>query len=744
MSAAPTAPLAETRPRASRVPVLALYSATLTLSAALVFMVQPMFARLLLPLLGGTPAVWTVALLFFQTALLLAYLYAHWTTRRFGVRRQAALHLALVAGAMIVLPIGVPDGWTPPTDSSPIPWLLAVLVVAVGLPYFVVSSTAPLLQSWLADTDHPDAADPYFLYRASNVGSVVGLLAYPVLVEPGLGLDAQGWLWSAGYGLFAVLIVACALVLWRARRHAGTAAIEDPVESSKPITAARRLWWVALAFVPSSLMLAGTTALSLNVAPMPLLWVLPLSLYLASFVVVFSRSRGTGLARRVARLAMPPLAVALAGVIALGQTEPLWLVGLIHLAALFAVALVCHGELAGDRPASSHLTEFYAFVSLGGALGGVFNGVIAPMVFDHLTEYPIALVLACLMLPAAGAWKQISPAKHVLPAVLLGAAALLAFQSTEGSSSGLWITAGAAGMACVLLSRHPLRFGLAVGAVMAATWIGTLDDSRAIHQERSFFGVHRVEVSADDILHELWHGTILHGGQVGGRAIDGVAYYHPHGPIGQVLDALPDREVARRAAVVGLGAGAMACHTRSGDRWTFYEIDPTVERIARNPELFSYLRDCKGSFDVVLGDGRLSLAKERDAGFGLIVLDAFGSDAVPVHLLTRDAVELYADKLAPSGVMAFHISNKYLDLEPVVGNVAAAAGLSCFAQNHEDVTPAQARGYMLPSHWVAMARSRDDLGRLPADRRWHACERDEGARTWTDDYSNVVGAIKWN
>lgn len=744
MAAVPTAPRAEPRQRASRLPVLVLYSVTLALSAALVFMVQPMFGRLLLPLLGGTPAVWTIALLFFQSALLLAYLYAHWSTRRFGVRRQAALHLALVAAALIVLPIGVPGGWSPPAESSPLPWLLAVLVVSVGLPYFVVSSTAPLLQSWLADSDHPDAGDPYFLYRASNVGSVVGLLSYPLLVEPGLGLDAQTWLWSGGYALFGGLMIACAVVLWRSRRaSAGPAAAAEPQESAAPITRGRRARWVLLAFVPSSLMLGATTALSLNVAPVPLLWVVPLSLYLASFIVVFSRARGTGLVGRAAAFVTPPLAVLLAGVIALGLHTPLWLIALIHLATLFAVALVCHGRLAADRPASANLTEFYAYVSLGGALGGLFNGVIAPLLFDQLTEYPIALVLACFLLPSAKRWRDgFSLGRHVLPAVALGGIALYAFQLTESSATALWVATGLVGLGCLALSRHPLRFGIAVAAAMVASWVGTIDNSRVIYQERSFFGVHRVEVSADDILHELWNGKILHGAQVGGRAIDPVSYYHPHGPLGQVFAKLPDRELLDRAAVVGLGSGAIACHSRPGDRWTFYEIDPTVESIARNNDLFSYLRDCKGSFNVVLGDGRLSLTKERDATYGLIVQDAFGSDAVPTHLVTREAVELYKRKLRPGGVLMFHVSNKYLDLEPVVGNLAAATGLTCLAQDDREISARDARGYMLPSHWTVLARSPADLGGLNDDRRWGAC-RTNGDRVWTDDYANVLSAIAW-
>lgn len=727
-------------PARSRLPLLALYSGTLALSAALVFMVQPMFARFVLPLLGGTPAVWTTAMLFFQTALLLGYLYAHWSTRRFGVRRQAALHLAIVAAALLVLPIGVPGGWTPPEASSPVPWLLLLLVVAVGLPFFVVSSTAPLLQSWLAASDHPDAKDPYFLYRASNLGSVLGLLAYPLLVEPGLTLDEQSWLWSGGYLALAVLLTACAVAVWRSRPPAPA---EEAEVVAEPIGAARRVRWVALAFVPSSLMLGATTALTTNVAPIPLLWVLPLSLYLLSFIAVFSRREGAWRGHRLALLAMPPLVVLVAGIITIGFYEPLWLIVPVHLLAFFAVALVCHGELASARPSASRLTQFYAFVALGGALGGVFNVVVAPNVFNSLTEYPVVLVLAAFMLPLrSGKWSDpMSFRRHLLPPLTLGAVALVALLATEGMKWEHRIAYIAIGLLCAALGRHPLRFGLALAAVMAAVWLPTLDNTKVIYQDRSFFGINRVESKFGDVIHELRNGTIVHGAQIGGLGIDPITYYHRTGPMGQLLSAMPDRSVARRAGIVGLGAGSMACLSVPGDRWTFFEIDPSVERLARDNRLFNFLRDCKGKFDVVLGDGRLSLRRRADRSFGLIVLDAFSADAIPIHLMTTNAVELYRRKLKPHGVLAFHISNKYLDLEPVVGNVARSTGMSCFAQ-HDRRVGGRLFG-KFPSHWVALARTPRDLGRVSGDPRWHRCRHD-GGRAWSDDYANVVGAIRWH
>ncbi len=732
----------EPPPSRRRFGMVALYSATLVVSATLVFMVQPMFARFVLPLLGGTPAVWTTAMLFFQTALLLAYLYAHWTTRRFGPRRQAALHLALVAAALLVLPLGLPDGWTPPVDSSPVPWLLLLLLVSVGLPFFVVSSTAPLLQCWLADTDHPDGRDPYFLYRASNIGSVIGLLSYPLLVERELTLDAQSWLWSAGYGLLAVLLSGSALMMWRSRRPAAdTPAIGDDAPAER-ISAGRRVRWVTLAFVPSSLMLGATSAMTMNLAPIPLLWVLPLSLYLVSFILVFSRGEGAGPWHRYALYAMPPLVVVLAGMVVIGISDPLWLVIGANLAAFFAVALVMHGELAADRPSAGQLTQFFAWVSLGGALGGVFNVIVAPTVFNSLTEYPLVLILACFLLPMrSGGWRdELSFRRHLLGPLLVGAVGAGLLLLTEGHVWEHRAVFIGMGLACLSMFRNPLRFGLALSLGLLAIWGSSVGDANVIYQDRSFFGINRVEEKLDGIIHELKNGNIVHGAQIGSVGIAPTTYYHPTSPIGQLLDGVPDRSVMNQVAVVGLGAGSMACLSQTGENWTFFEIDPAVVKLASDPKLFSFLRDCEGVFDVQVGDGRLSLREEPDGKFGLIALDAFSSDAIPIHLMTTEAVELYAQKLRPGGMIAFHISNKYLELEPVVGNVARAAGLACHGQT--DVKIQRGALYKYPSRWVVLSRSRSDLGRVARDPDWHPCAADPDARPWSDDYANVVGAFR--
>ena len=748
--------------------VLALFSATLFLSAGLTFLVQPMFAKFVLPLFGSTPAVWNTSMLFFQTTLLAGYLYAHESTRRLGVRRQSALHVAVLLVPLLVLPIGVPDGWIPEGDSNPVPWLLGLLAIAVGLPFFVVSTTAPLLQRWLAATDHPAAADPYFLYRASNLGSVLGLLGYPLAVEPSLRLAQQGWLWSGGYGLLVLLVLACAAVVWRSPRGSeaggpiptpgsGVAA-EDPLgatDADPPTgaiarpTVARRLRWVGLAFVPSSLMLGVTAAITTDIAPIPLLWSLPLSLYLISFILVFAPgARADGLHRAMV-FALPGVVLLISVLLLLEVRGPLWILVPVHLAGFFVVAVVCHGELARDRPAARRLTEFYLLISLGGALGGVFNAVVAPVLFDSLAEYPVALVLAALCLPRRA--PRIPPGPYArwldlaLPIALGTLVALMVslVELAEGDAQqyGRMFAFGMAAGVAVNFIRRPLRFGLSVGAIVLAVALAAAPDERELHRERSFFGVYRVTSAEGGDLHRLVHGTTTHGAQdfSPGRERTPISYYHRRGPIGQLLAAMPPSET-RRAAIIGLGTGSVACYSKPGERWTFYEIDPTVERIARDPRYFTYLRVCPGEFDVVLGDARLRLPRAADRRYGLIMADAFSSDAVPIHLITREALALYRSKLREHGIVAFNVSNSYVALEPVLGNLARDAGMACVAQEDrrggEDGVPETDA-----SDWVVMARHARDLRAVAPHRRWQDCRRSPGSAPWTDNYSNLLGAL---
>ena len=741
------------RPGAS---VVALYSVTLFVSAGLTFLVQPMFTKFVLPLVGSTPAVWNTSMLFFQTTLLLGYLYAHESTRRLGVRRQTIVHLAILLIPLVVLPIGVPDGWIPPAESNPVLWLLGLLAVAVGLPFFVVSTTAPLLQRWLASTDHPAAGDPYFLYRASNLGSVLGLLGYPLVLEPSLRLDDQGWVWSAGYALLVVLVAACVVVVWRRSPADAPEALESeevPAQDAKApatLTLLRRLRWVGLAFVPSSLMLGVTSAITTDIAPIPLLWSLPLSLYLISFILVFAPgSRPDGL-HRVMVGALPAVVMLISLMLLLGVRGPLWLVLPLHLVGFFVVAVVCHGELARDRPPARRLTEFYLLISLGGALGGVFNAIVAPALFDSLAEYPIVIVLAALCLPRRE--PRIAPSRYArrldlaLPLVLGGfvaaSVALIEIGEIDPQGYGTQFVFGMAAGLAFNFRRRPLRFAASIGAIVLGVTLASAPDARELHRERSFFGVYRVTEAEDGNLHRLVHGTTIHGSQdfsTPATERTPSSYYHRGSPIGRLLSAVPS-SVTERAAIIGLGTGSVACHSAPGERWTFYEIDPTVQRIARDPRFFSYLRVCPGSFDVVLGDARLTLSRAAGERFGLIMADAFSSDAVPVHLITREALALYRSKLAEHGIIAFNISNSYVVLEPVLGNLAHEARMACVARRdtrsgRDGIPETDA------STWVVMSRRAGDLRAVAPAPGWHVCRRAPDSAAWTDDYSNLLSAI---
>ena len=759
---------------------------------------------------------WTGSMMFFQAALLASYLYVHLTTSWLGARRQAIVHLVLVLLPLSIFifagPVDVPgEEWAPPADSNPLLWLLGLLAVAVGLPFFAVAATNPLIQRWLADTEHPSAKDPYFLYRASNLGSVIGLLGYPLLVERELVLESQGWAWTLGYGLLVALVILCAALLWRSAPAAQGEEGEGPEEepgppapagtataggggslgeslayglSSSP-TLLRRLRWIGLTFVPSSLMLGVTAFITTDITPIPLLWVIPLSLYLFSFVVVFSPSvRVPDILHKAMVLALPIVAALL--VITILDSElrdPYWLLILLHILGFFVVAMVCHGEVARDRPPVRHLTEFYLWVAVGGLLGGVFNALLAPVVFDTVVEYPLVIVLACLFLPGAilaqvvnrrrngesqrdgeeergpdearrgrGVGRLLEPRllDLVLPVALGVTVVALSWAIEEfvedpglnDTASKTIIYLGAA--ACLYFayfSNRPVRFGLGVAAVIVAATIAT-GTGNALYEDRSFFGVYQVTGEEEGAgHHELVAGDTNHGAQfLGTTPPQPITYYHRTGPIGQLFEALPEG-VTSRPAVIGLGTGTMACYNRPGQQLDFYEIDPLIERVARNENLFTYLRDCPGEFNVNLGDARLSLGEVPDGSYGVIVGDAFSSDAIPVHLITREALDLYFSKLQSNGVVALHISNRHLELEPVLGNLAQDSGLACRAQLDTHIADAPGK---FVSHWVVMARQEDHLAGIAEDERWMPCATAPSQSVWTDDYSNLLSTFTWD
>ena len=728
----------------------ALYTLTLFVSAALLFLVQPMIARMLLPLFGGTPAVWNTCMVFFQALLLAGYGYAHVATARLGSRRQAMLHLAVLLLPLAVLPLTVPTGWSLPNTGHPVAWLLGLLLVTVGLPFFVVSTSGPLMQRWFADSGHPAASDPYFLYAASNSGSMLALLAYPFLLEPNLTLAAQGRVWAAGYGLLVLLTAACGAALLRAPAPKDAKAIGvGPDPATPPVTSRRRLRWVLLAFVPSSLLLGVTNFITTNVAPVPLLWVLPLALYLATFILAFARSRvlPPGVLFR-----WLPLAALLVVFVLLdeGTELPVGVLAGVHLFGLFWVATTCHCLLAGDRPPAGRLTEFYLWLSAGGVLGGLFNALVAPVFFAGPWEYPLVLVLACVLRPAPpwsarpGWWDLALPAG--LGALTAGLVLSAKAYGLPPGELAVGVMFGLPAVLCYTFVDRPVRFALGLGALLLAAGLFRDVHGTVLYRTRSFFGIHRVTLDPSGAFHMLVHGNTVHGQQSVDPARRGepLTYYHRTGPAGRVFAALRGDERLWRVALVGLGAGALACYGEEGQEWTYYEIDPAVERIARDGRLFTFLSDAERRgvrLGVVPGDARLTLAR-RGEPCGVLVVDAFSSDAIPVHLLTREALRVYLGRLRDDGVLAFNISNRYLDLEPVLAGLARDAGLECFVCEDLVVRDDEKRGGKAPSIWAVMARRRGHLAKVLADGRWQPARPRAGMAVWSDDFSNLFGVLK--
>ena len=727
-----------------------LFAAVAFAGASLVFVVEPMVARLVLPLLGGSPAVWNTSLAFFQLALLAGYAYAHLLQRLASVRWQVSAHLVVLGLAATVLPLRVTGALGDPPADAPALWLIGVLTLSIGAPFAALSATAPLVQAWHARAmRHEGASEPYALYVASNLGSLLALLAYPVLVEPNLTLAVQRGGWTFGYAAFAALAAILGATIWRAARTAPA-----PVAAhTAPASWRERAIWLALAAAPSSLMLGVTNYVTTDLGSAPFLWVAPLALYLLTFVVAF-QSRPT--IRPALVLTLQAVAVALCSaslrVWALGFVPAL----VIHLTAFFLTALVCHQALVARRPPPERLTEFYIWMSLGGVVGGAFNAFLAPVLFPTVIEYPAALALACLARPwGQGQLKRwqlwVFAGAAIAAALAIGASGRAGpmhqlFAPLAGLPAPILVgfpLATAAGLA-ILLRGRALVFTGAITCLVFASWHVT-DTNDVLWTGRSFFGVVRVSQATDPLLgpvRVLTHGTTLHGAQ----AVSGpdhcrpLVYYAPEAPIGQVFEAEAARKPRLSVGVVGLGSGAVAAYTRPGDTLRFFEIDPLVVRVARDSGAFSYIRDCaRGQVDYTLGDARLTLARSPPGSFDLLLIDAFSSDSVPAHLLTTEAARMYLDKLKPDGVVIFHLSNRNLDLiRPAAAIAAAASGRPGLAQSYRPGPPSSYRSFS--EDVVIMAKSPSGLSPFVHDGRWSKAGPG-GVRPWTDDYTNLFGAL---
>jgi hypothetical protein len=730
------------------------FSAAIFVAAGLLFLVEPMVGKLILPIAGGTPAVWTTSVLFFQVVLLCGYGYAHLVSR-LRPRLQAVVHLVVVAAALLALPIAIPAGVDPPAGDRLVFWVLGLLVLVVGLPFFALSSASPLLQHWFSLTGHKQAPDPYFLYRASNLASVAALLAYPFLVESQFGLRRQAFLWAVGYGVFLALLAGAALWIIRHQMATSVPAGDAGARAeAPPISRLRRLRWVAIAATPATWMLAVTSYLTTTVLPLPLLWVVPLALYLLTFAIAFSRR--PLIPPAWAARALPFLVLPLAGTLAFRANGPLWLLFPLHLLAFGCGALALHGRLAADRPPAARLTEFYFWVALGGVAGGALAAIVAPLLFRGYWEYPIAITAGVVLLASGAA----STARQqrldlALPAALAaGTLAIAWLLGPTGPVFGGQTLAGLSLFGFLRLSllftvpaviafsfvRRPVRFGLAMGGIFLVSLTPFLDNDPVLWASRDFFGVHRVVDDRAAGRHVLIDGTVIHGSQNQGALRDlQTTYFSPSGPAGDFFGLGSPTGGRKRVAVIGLGAGTLACYARPDEQWTFYEIVPAVIQIAEDPRLFTFLPDCiPGRPQVVAGDGRLQIVHAADASFDAIVLDAFGSDNVPAHLLTREAIQLYFRKLAPGGALLVNVSNIYVNLRPIFANEAAALGFVCYGRIDQNVTSTQVTQGKVESSWVALARSRDDLNQLPQMDGWAPVPTDTSIPLWTDDFTDVA------
>ncbi len=794
--------------------LLVTFASAIFLNAALLFAVQPMFTKMVLPLLGGSPAIWNTCLLFFQTALLAGYLYAHLTSRIWSPKVQAGVHLLLLLGSLALLPIHVPLTWSHPNGTVlPIPWLLGLLTVSLGLPFVLLAAGAPMLQRWFASTRHRAADNPYFLYAASNLGSFAALLAYPFLIEPRLRVSEQTVSWLEIYYFLIALIALCAVVTYLLRGPRATAPVVSvPADAAvvKPRTASAdagtvrpqagasagiagaadvgaasdggeaaadttmpdasqpdafvpdaamkpvgrptivpnrhwRLRWVLLAFAPSSLLIGVTTYLSTDIASVPFLWVIPLALYLLTFVLVFSRRPPLG--RSFMLFLQLALGLALMVSICAGPGRRITTQAALHLLAFFVTAMVCHRELADSRPRVEHLTEFYLWMSLGGVLGGVFNVILAPQLYDTLIEYPFALVIAFGLRPSFS--RQFGSRRVLLLDLLFPALVCAAVWGgfrlpkppDEWGLYGTQIFLGAAALVVAVFWKRPFRLALGAFAIYGGARFADAANSDIIFQRRSFFGVYRVRQILEYTV--LQNGTTTHGAESTDpdRRLEPITYYFRGGPLGQIFENVATSGGLRRVAVVGLGTGTTACYGRTGERWTYYEIDPLVVRIARS-SLFSYIRDCPPTIDIVLGDARLSLTQAPDSEFDLIILDAFTSDAIPAHLLTREALALYLRKLRDGGEVAFHISNRYVDLRPVLTGLADDARIPG-AVGDRDVTSEERLKLYYGSRWVVLARKPATLATLLRQPDWTPLPPEPATRVWTDDYSDILSVLRW-
>ncbi len=744
-------PVSARNQAASLVPV---YVSTMLLSASLLFLVQPMFARMALPLLGGTPAVWAIAMVFFQGVLLGGYCYAHLLKKYLAPSNAVILHLILMALAWFFLPVNLPPSAVPAGGATAGIWLIGLMAKSIGYPFFFLSATAPLLQSWFARTTHSNAANPYFLYSASNIGSLSSLIAYPFIVEPLLGLHNQALYWSFGFGLLALCIAFSGFMMLRNLAPARIVAI---AETPSVITWKNRGWWIFMSFIPSALLVAWTNHITTDIASAPFLWLPPLVLFLLTFVLVFRDKSLVPLwLARVVQLASLPIAFIVQFALPLNLAVPVMIVGAL---SFFATAIICHRQLYESRPEASHLTEFYMLMSLGGVLGGMFVSLLAPLMFNKVLEYPLLLIVGVAATRDLLTDQKLRDTlrKPWLPiAAFVGLLALVAFMAKDGGTHLLFTVRTleiAFFGACLVLMLQAKRMALAVLSALMVAFINMTGQPNERVALRSYFGVLTVadKTTVGD-FRLLIHGTTMHGAERLSELTPdykdkphALTYYSPEGGLARALLTTQERLNAEGKQgiyrVVGLGTGSLACYKKPGEDWTYYEIDQDVIRVAQDPNQFTFLSSCAPDMKMILGDARITLQNEEQTKSDYLLVDAFSSDSIPVHLITTEAIQLYLSRVKDDGILVIHVTNRYMDLVPVVAaNIAAIdPTLQGRVVDFVPVTNTD----ISAQHSIAIVISKNPKALELLDKAGGTAPLTPtpGVEKWTDDFANLPAAI---
>jgi spermidine synthase len=734
-------------------PLLPVFAATLFTSAFLIFAVQPMASKMLLPLLGGSPSVWNTAMVFFQAMLLAGYAYAHFVAKYLPLKMQAILHLALLIVFTCVLPLALPVDAQAPEESGQALWQLGVMLTSIGGPFFVLAASAPLFQHWFASSGHEDAENPYFLYAISNTGSMLALLGYPLLAEPLLTLTQQTHTWFYGY---IVLIGLTAASAWLVR--GGTKPIPPLNDGGdgaviKPYS---RLLWIALSFIPSSLMLGVTSLITTDIASAPFLWVLPLTIYLATFIAAFARKQlfDIVVTRNLTAylIALSIFMFMLSSFVMLKAV----MVG-VHLLTFFFCGLLCHSELAKARPSTSHLTEYFLLISVGGVLGGIFNALIAPLIFLTPVEYPLVLGIVGIVIwigsatiPAIkGKFNQLEdkarPKKLMAIDVLMIVLGLGLIAATYYIDNNRIQMFGAFAifvfLLCTVLNRPAFTITAFVALLLFHSPLWSTG-KKLMALDRNYFGV--IKVYEQYGYNFLFHGTTLHGAQSRHEGYEKtpLTYYNPQSPAADLFRFLKERGGSQKVAALGLGIGSIACFTDRGRTFDFYEIDPDVVKVAENPEYFSFLSGCGSPYKIIMGDARMKIGQAPDRSYNLIFIDTFSSDNIPVHMMTKNAFKTYIKKLSGNGIIAVHISNRHLDLRGPLAAIAKDLGLTMYYKSvMPKKTPGDVSSVFTVSRYVVMAKDAKTIAPLMEKDAWTTYTMNKDQKVWTDDYANMLGTM---